>query len=260
MNPEITNEQLIAWLYGELPESQRPAVERYLDEHPEAQAELEQMRGLRKQLQQLPEPEQQTPVLMLPAEPVIAHASGSQWWKSLVAVAASLALLMGIASLSQLEVQYDAGSWNVRFGSPGPAEAIVQPGTSAPEIRALMQQSLSEYQDSLRQAFATQEAQWEQQFASLQRQIPRSQGITKGQFEQLSTQIREENYELVVRLTEWSQTQQRIQVEDLIVELTQYLEMQRNEDLQKIGYAFQQVQQKNEASEELLAELVQYLR
>ncbi|MEM7658784.1 MAG: hypothetical protein AAF399_21850 [Bacteroidota bacterium] len=259
-HPEVTHEQLIAWLYGELPESQREAVEAYLASHPKEKAELEQMKQIRVGLQALPEPEVQTPVLVLPGDPIAQIQPMNQWWKPVLAVAASVCLLLMGASLSQLEVGQSPEGWHVRFGSPEIQAPVQIPGTSAPEIQAMMEAALSEYQDSLRSDFADQQEQWQKQFAGLERKIPKNQGITESQFEQLSKQIKEENIDLVYRLTDWSQSQQQVQVEQLITELTQYLELQRNEDLQQIGYAFQEVQRKNEQSEELLTELVQYLR
>jgi hypothetical protein len=65
MTPEITEEQLIDYLYGEVDDEQRQAIEAYLDAHPDKREELESLSQARGILAQWEDEEPTTQVVFV---------------------------------------------------------------------------------------------------------------------------------------------------------------------------------------------------
>ncbi len=111
MSYKPTNEDLAAYLYGELDESTRAQVDQYFKEHPEARTELEGMEETRILMSQWEDEE----VPLIPG--FIQPHENSEWlyWRKYVAIAATLLLIITFGWVSKFNVSYDENGFRAGF-------------------------------------------------------------------------------------------------------------------------------------------------
>lgn len=111
MSYKPTNEDLTAYLYGELDESTRAQVDQYFKERPEARTELEEMEETRVLMSQWEDEE----VPVIPG--FIQPYENSEWlyWRKYVAIAATLLLIITFGWISKFNISYDENGFQAGF-------------------------------------------------------------------------------------------------------------------------------------------------
>lgn len=114
MSYKPTNEDLAAYLYGELEESAKAQIDQYLKEHPKAREELKAMEEARVVLSQWEDEE----VPVMPG--FIQPYENSEWlyWRKYVAIAATILLIVAFGWVSNFNISYDEQGFQARFTSP----------------------------------------------------------------------------------------------------------------------------------------------
>ena len=123
MMPEITDELLIEYLYDEVDDEQRQAVETYLDAHPEKRKELEELRQTRGILAQWEDEEPASQVVFVTDKS--RRFSRTTWRIGVVSALAVAAVL--VLMFADFEVGVRDGRFHFAAGrSPTSAEPLVQ--------------------------------------------------------------------------------------------------------------------------------------
>jgi len=145
MNDQLARSLFMDYLYEEITEEQKANLESYLQEHPQLEKELDQLRETRTLLQKMPEVDPAKKLLVM--EP--RNRSFSQWWheavtlfpkslfgKAALAAAACVIMLFIVGSLAKLHVETSGRGWSISMGySP-----TVSEGLSAQQASALLKQ------------------------------------------------------------------------------------------------------------------------
>lgn len=161
---KVSKEELMDYLYDELTPERHAEVAAWLKEHPEAQAELDELQGVRTTLAQLPDEPVERPILMLgERERKTRTVFMGAWARTLTGVAAVLLLLITLAYLGKMQVTVADGGFTLAFNQPAAVEANdPEPrpaGMTEAQVDSLLQvrmaQQLMEQQDSLYQTLTS---------------------------------------------------------------------------------------------------------
>src|SRR5688572_10405907 len=105
---------LMAYLYGELEGSEKEAMDKYLFEHPEARRELERLQQMRSVLSHVKDKEVIAPPIFV-GETKQRFVWNAPYLKTIVSVAASLLLIILVGKLSGMRIQYQASELRISF-------------------------------------------------------------------------------------------------------------------------------------------------
>src|SRR5882672_10379873 len=114
MSYKPSEQDLMAYLYGELEDDKREKLEQYLLENPTARLELEKMHGLRRMLAQVEDKEVIAPPIF-----VGDHSSHRFWqapyMKTIMGIAASLLVVILVAKFSGFNIRYQQQELRISF-------------------------------------------------------------------------------------------------------------------------------------------------
>ncbi|HYI79209.1 MAG TPA: hypothetical protein VEW65_16425 [Chryseolinea sp.] len=149
MSYKPNENDLMAYVYGELEGSDKEAVEKYLFENPEARLELERLHQMRAMLSQVKDKEVIAPPIFV-GESKQRFLWKAPYLKTIVSIAASLLLIILVGKLSGMKIQYQASELRISFdGNRIQNENItqaVEPSVatlSAEEIQSMINSSLN---------------------------------------------------------------------------------------------------------------------
>ena len=246
MSYKPTNEELMAYLYGEQDESQRAQIEQYLNDNPEARTELEGMEETRVVMSQWEDEEVPLiPGFMQPHE-------NSEWlyWRKYVAIAASILLVIGFGSVSGFQAGYDGNGFRLGFGKSQPS------GISMEEVN----QMLAEQQQDLLSQMLEMKDGIDGDIESVR--ISNDNVVSSLQDQQINSLINEQKQEIVSEMNKLSDKMTEDYREifrQLVVSFSNNMQDQRIQDLRKVELAFNDLQDvigtKQEALEEALYNL-----
>src|SRR5688500_1147979 len=106
---------LMAYLYGELEGSEKEAMDKYLFEHPEARVELERLQQMRSMLRLVEDKEVIAPPIFV-GESKQRFIWNAPYLKTIVSIAASLLLVILVGRLSGMKIQYQESELRISFG------------------------------------------------------------------------------------------------------------------------------------------------
>jgi hypothetical protein len=273
MSYKPSEQDLMAYLYGELEDDKREKLEQYLLENPTARLELEKMNGLRRMLAQVEDKEVIAPPIF-----VGEHPSQRFWqapyMKTIMGIAASLLVVILVAKLSGLNIRYQQQELRISFGD-APEVKTAQPVTQ-PHVATLTPEQVQDMiNNSLQQNNATLQASLDETQRKLNASINQSLALNSGKIDKLvqqastasEAQVREfvasmqtENAKMVKSYFQLSANEQKQYVEGLLVDFAKYLQQQRNDDLQVVRTQINSVQQNNDAfrkeTEQILTSII----
>lgn len=246
MSYKPTNEELMAYLYGELDESQRAQLEQYIKENPEARAALEEMEETRVVMGQWEDEEVPLiPGFMQPHE-------NSEWlyWRKYVAIAASILLVIGFGWVTGFQANYDDNGFRLGFGESQPT------GISMEEVNQLLAE---QQQDLLSQMMEIKDG-IDDDIESVR--VSNDNINTSLQDAQINSLINEQKREIVSEMNKLNDklTEDYREIfRQLVVSFSNNMQDQRIQDLRKVELAFNDLQDaigtKQEALEEALYNL-----
>ena len=245
MSYKPTNEELIAYLYGELEESNRAQIEEYLKEHPEARASMEGMEETRVVMSQWEDEEVPLiPGFMQPHE-------NSEWlyWRKYVAVAATLLLVIGFGWVAGFGLDYDDQGFRMGFN-------LEETGLSVEQVNELLeaqqQDLVAQFSNEINNLRSDMGDEIDLVKANNETTI---QSLMAGQMDEQKREILTEMNSVNDRLTE----NYREIFRQLVVSFSNNYEDQRIQDLRKVEVAFNDLQDaigtRQEALEEALYNL-----
>lgn len=240
------NEQdIIAYLYGELESPRKEEVERYLLEHPEARAEMERLQRVRSLLGNIEDKEVIAPPIFVGDNQNSLAFWNAPYFKTVVSIAASLIILIMVAKVAGLRVQYQRQELRISFGEVATPVNEQTPQTAAlspDQVQAMINESLN------RNNLAMQSS-WKETQQKLDESVSKSLAMNSAKIDKLvreastasQDQVREfvagiqtENLQLVKNYFKLSADEQKQYIESMLVDFAKYLQQQRNDDLQLV--------------------------
>jgi hypothetical protein len=234
----------MAYIYGEMDESDKIKFEQYLIENEEARKELQKYYGLQKFMGQLEDKEVIAPPI------VFGDSSASFLWdtpylKTILSIAASLLILIIAGKLTGTSLTVNGNELKLTFGSEKvlPQQNInYQASLTQNEVQQMINASLQNNNTAMQESWKQNE---ERLTTSIKQNLAVNSSKIDGLLKQASTASQEqinsfvssmadENRQMVKDYFQLSTTEQKTYIENLLVDFADYLQQQRNNDLQLV--------------------------
>jgi hypothetical protein len=247
MSYKPSEQDLMAYLYGELEGAEKEAVDKYLFENPEARLKLEQLQQTRNILHQVKDKEVIAPPIF-----VGEHRRSVVWkapyFRTIVSIAASLLIVILVGKFSGMRVEIEDSAFRISFnesGSPVPSMNVTPSGNvalSAAEVQEMINASLnknnlamqSSWQESQKQLDASITKSLALNSGKIDKLVREASVASQDQIRQFVSNMQTENLQLVKNYFKLSSDEQKQYVESLLVDFSKYLQQQRTDDLQLV--------------------------
>lgn len=254
MGYKVSENDLIAYLYGELEGKDKEALEQYLLENAEARMELDKLKQLRLTLGHIKDKEVIAPPIFV-GDNRQRFFWNTPYFKTIVSIAASLLIIMMVGKFSGMQVRYSNSELKISFGDAPEVKHVetVQPNPSltSAEIQEMINASLN--QNNL-----AMQASWTETQKKLDASIMKNLALNSGkidnlvressaasqdQIRQFVSEMQTENMRLVKNYFQLTSGEQKQYIESLLVDFAKYLQQQRNDDLQVVQTQLKSLQQ-----------------
>jgi hypothetical protein len=269
MNYKPNEQELVAYLYDELEGAEKARVEQYLLANPDAQRQLEKLRGVSGLLGSIKDKE-------VIAPPIVLGDNKQKIWntpyfRTTVSIAASLVIVMLVGRFSGANVSVHDNEFKLSFGEPRNTanNTSVAGSTLNPdEVQKMINESLQ----SNNQVLYTS---WEESQQKLERSISKNIGVnsdkmndivrqassaSKEQIQQYVSTLQTDNMKLVKDYFTLTSGEQKQYIEGLLVDFAKYLQQQRNDDLQLVQMRLNNIEQNNtefkQETEQILTSII----
>lgn len=255
MSYKPDEQELMAYLYGELEGADKEKLEQYLLANPEARKQYDQFTQVSKLLNTIKDKE-------VIAPPIFVGESKQRWlwdapyFKTIISIAASLIFVILVARFAGTRLSVSSNELRISFGD---SEITEQPETTveaAPSLTAdHVQQMINE---SLHNNNAVLHENWKESQQELESSIRQNLALNSGKIDRLvreaSTASQEQiqhyvstlqttNMKLVKDYFELTAGEQKQYIEGLLVDFAKYLQQQRNDDLQLVQLRLNKLEQ-----------------
>jgi len=239
---------LMAYLYGELEGSEKEAMDKYLFEHPEARVELERLQQMRSMLGHVKDKEVIAPPIFV-GESKQRFIWNAPYLKTIVSIAASLLLIILAGKLAGMKIQYQESALHISFGGDqvvnGNSTETTTPGIASvtpEEVQAMINASLdknnlamqSSWKETQQQLDASITKSLAQNSNKIDKLVKDASVASQDQIRQFVSGMQTENLQLVKNYFKLSSDEQKQYIESLLVDFSKYLQQQRNDDLQVV--------------------------
>jgi len=239
---------LMAYLYGELEGSEKEAMDKYLFEHPEARIELERLQQMRAMLGHVKDKEVIAPPIFV-GESKQRFIWNAPYLKTIVSIAASLLIIILAGKLAGMKIQYQESALRISFGGDqvvnGNATQTTTPAISSvtpEEVQAMINASLdknnlamqSSWKETQQQLDASITKSLAQNSNKIDKLVKDASTASQDQIRQFVSGMQTENLQLVKNYFKLSSDEQKQYIESLLVDFSKYLQQQRNDDLQVV--------------------------
>jgi hypothetical protein len=245
MGYKASEQDLMAYLYGELEGKEKEMVEQYLLENADARIELEKLKQLRHALGHIKDKEVIAPPIFVgdSRPPFIWNAP---YFKTIVSIAASLLLVLFVGRLSGLQIGYIDKELRISFGKPAEPKEIVTvastPTLTPNDVQEMINASLQQNNLAMQENWeATQkklDASIVKNLASnstkIDNLVKESSAASQQQIREFVAGMQAENVKVVKSYFQLSSSEQKQYIESLLVDFAKYLQQQRNDDLQVV--------------------------
>jgi len=254
------------YLYGELEGQDKVRFERYLQEHPQAQQELQGFQQLQSMLGTVKDKEVIAPPLVIGDSPrPVWH---TPYLRTVLAVAASLTLVIWVGRVSGLQMRFAEGELVMSFGQPKTRIEPAAPVLTAQQVQQMIDASVTTANGAL-------QADWKQSQAALNESIRKNLAVNSGKINDLVKQasaasqdqikeyvagIQAENKQVVKDYFQLTASDQKKYIENLLVDFAKYLQQQRTEDLKLVQSRLSNIEQNNDQfkqeTEQILSSII----
>src|SRR5690349_24669724 len=114
---KATEQDMMAYLYGELEGAEKEAIEKYLLENAEARAEFEKLKSLRQLMSNVRDKEVIAPPLFL-GDGKKTRLIDTPYIRTILSIAASLLILMLVGRVVGMRVGWSNNELSIGFGAP----------------------------------------------------------------------------------------------------------------------------------------------
>ena len=259
MDSKLINEELMAYLYGEMSVGEKKQFEQYLSENPELAVEMKEMSLIKKVVGQVKDKEVIDPFFFG------ARGTGTTWQtariignsilKPAIGLAASISLIIILGYFTGLHVSTETGHLNIIFGQPAEKEIMQNDNyVNADQVtgiinmrlheeRAYQTDRVSNIEKNFNVRFASDYQNQQQEINSI---LTENAAINNQMITKFVKQLQQDNLEYLERYFELSNSAQQQYVEILLTEFSAYLESQREEDLRLIGTSLTDLKENQE--------------
>ena len=266
---------LMAYLYEELEGGERKKVEAYLEQNPEAKAELEGLQDTRGIMGMLGDQEVEQPLILMtngseqPITPVFdlpqtndarPEAKRSKerlitmgFARTMIGIAAAIILVFLMGALTNLQIKSGQDGLAVSFGDQSKASegvkkqppTVINQGIGQQEVQKLLSAYMQKYGDSLshqlvglEQKIALQNQQVLNKSKENQRKSQKENeynGFSVTEVQMMMDNLKKENLKTMVELIRLSNKDQRDYVGRAIADYARFVDDQRESDLKSIN-------------------------
>src|SRR6188768_1636547 len=274
MSYKPNENDLMAYLYGELEGSEKEAMDKYLFEHPEARLELERLQQMRNMLGHVKDKEVIAPPIFV-GEGKQRFIWNAPYLKTVVSIAASLLLIILVGRLSGMRIQYQESELRISFGGNQVANDKATPATrpslaslSAEEVQAMINSSLDKnnlamqtsWKETQQQLDASITKNLAQNSNKIDKLVKDASVASQDQIRQFVSGMQSENLQLVKNYFKLSADEQKQYIESLLVDFSKYLQQQRNDDLQIVQTRFNSIEKNTDVfkqeTEQILSSII----
>jgi len=234
MSYKPTNEDMIAYLYGEIDDSQKAQIDQYLIEHPEFKLEFEALQNTRMLMAQLEDEEVPSPITFM------ATNTNTEWkyWRRYVAIAASIVLIMTFGKISGFNISLNDSGFQAGFGT-------IQQGLDAEAVNEMLladrnqlinwvQDNIEMVQDSLGGEMRIMQASMD----NFQEQEPEALQISDVVIDRMLDQQKEDLMYQMAQLNQKMTGDYRDIFKELFDIFANDIDLQRADDLRSVQAAF----------------------
>jgi hypothetical protein len=277
---------LMAYFYNELEGAELKQVEAYLEQNPEAKAELEGMRTTQGMLGMLNDKDAGEPLVLMEEEsaPIVAMTAPPPpkarlitmgFARTMIGVAAAIVLVFLMGALTNLKVKSGSTGFAISFGEDAPPVAVVKKtpptivnqGIDRQEVEKLLSAYMTSYGDSLSQKLGGLERKivsQNQRLATLPQQknvLAANGSFTVTEVQIMLDNLKKDNLKTMVELIRLSNKNQQDYVGRAIADYARYVEDQRESDLKGINRSIRKLadntSSKQLQSDRLLAKVIE---
>ena len=267
MSNKPDEKTLIAYLYNELDEQERAAVEDYLHAHPDGMKAIEELMSARKMLSLMEDKEVISPPL------VIGSGTRVKFWnlpylRTTMGIAASLIILLLVGKALDLQARYEDNGLTISFGPVEPAREVLTRqdikgmiNTSIGETDAVTREELSRAHDalseSIRRNLTNDNGQVNKRIENL---VSDAAAASRDQIRMYVAGLGEQNRESMRDYMQLTTAEQKEYLESLLVDFAKYLQQQRNEDIRMLQMKLSDIEEDNTVfkreTEEILSGII----
>jgi hypothetical protein len=263
--------ELMAFLYGELEGAEKERVEKYFYENPDARIELERLRGLRSMLSMVKDKEVIAPPIFV-GDNKQRFLWNAPYFKTIVSIAASLLIIMLIGKISGMHVQYHDSELRISFnGSQESTRESVQgtaPSLSPEQVQAMINASLNENNAAMQSSWSETQKQLDASVTKnlalnskkIDKLVREASVASQDQIKEFVSGMQVANTQLVKSYFKLSADEQKQYIESLLVDFSKYLQQQRNDDLQLVQTRLNSLEQNTDVfkqeTEQILSSII----
>lgn len=240
----IPESLLMAYMYGEVNETEKEQVEQYLAAHPEVAAELRTLQDVRKKLSAIPDKEVIIPALGVPAQ---KHAADTGLIKMLLAIAASVAIILISGWLTGTHISWSENEVRISFGNK--QEQSEETQLTAEQVQGMINQALHKniakgYETALTEQ---QIHNWVNAYLATALKNQRDDELNHEQeLQQYTAALYAENARLMREFINLSAREQQQAIEEMLIDFSEYINRQRQNDLQSLYARLNALEQNTE--------------
>jgi hypothetical protein len=269
MGYKASEQDLIAYLYGELEGIEKESMEQYLLEHAEAREELEKLRQVRTTLSHIQDKEVIAPPIFL-GDTGQRFFGSIPYFKTIVSIAASLLIVLMAAKLSGLQVRFADRQMVISFSGGDQINTTKNqtPSITSAEVNELIHSALNENNQAMKTSWTETQKKLDASItnnlaansARIDNLVRESSAASQEQIKQFVAGMQAENMQLVKNYFQLSSNEQKEYVESLLVDFAKYLQQQRNDDLQVVQTQLNSLQQNTDVlkqeTEQILTSII----
>lgn len=272
MSFKPNEDDLMAYLYGELEDAEKERVGKYLSENPDARMELEQLRQVRTMLSHVKDKEVIAPPIFLgdSKQPFFWR---TPYFKTIISIAASLLLIMLVGRFSNMRIHYSDSELRIGFGRMAEIKSVesnhpVASSLSPEEVQAMINNSLNQNNVAMQSSWKETQKQLDVSITKnlalnsnrIDKLVREASLASQAQIRQYVSGMQTENTQLVKSYFKLSADEQKQYIESLLVDFSKYLQQQRNDDLQLVQTRLNSLEQNTDVfkqeTEQILSSII----
>ena len=266
MSYKPSENDLMAYLYGELESPEREAIEKYLFENPEVRLELERLGNVRTLLGDVKDKEVIAPPIFIDE-----RRSRNLWdipyIRTIGSIAASLLIVILAGRLAGMKIQYEAQELRISFGEAKQSDQATE-ALSTEAVQAMINASVERNNQSMQASFKETQSQLDASVnkslalnsAKIDKLVREASVASQDQIREFVSGLQTENLQLVKNYFKLSADEQKQYIESMLVDFSKYLQQQRNDDLQLVQTRLNKLEQNTDVfkqeTEQILTSII----
>ncbi|HBH24468.1 MAG TPA: hypothetical protein DDY13_13735 [Cytophagales bacterium] len=236
MKKQFEEHHIVEYLYGEMSPADKKDFEEAMTQNPELENEVKAIQQVRETIGEMPEKEVVPPEIPYARLAFKDQKATQGWIKPLLAVAASIALLLVAGMYAEIHVRINDAGWYVGFGNPAPNDYVAKSEVenivkeALQKQQASFSQQLTQTRDSVQRIYAALGSYEGVNAGSINREIP-AKAVSENELRQQMASMQSTNRELLQNYLSAVNDQQQAYLQDALTQFSDYLQQQREEDL-----------------------------